>query len=108
VGQGIASFLVDAQPETTTPTREKHSAFLPRFIAWPFVILFLYVFSFGPMQMILDANRLNPSVEDALKAVYHPMWPAYVKTPLHKPLGIYLHLWLPDQIDKNGDALPNS
>jgi hypothetical protein len=96
---------MDAQPETTISIDEKHSFNWRLFILWPFLTLLLYVLSFGPVLTMLASNRLDPSVEDALKTVYYPVWMAYSQTLLHKPLGVYMHLWVPKVIDKNGDEL---
>jgi hypothetical protein len=93
---------MDDQPAIAAPKDEKHSINWG-FVVWPLVILVLYVLSFGPVIKLLGSNPLKPSVDDALKTVYYPLLLAYSQTLLHKPLGMYLHLWAPEFYDKNGD-----
>ena len=35
---------------------------------------------------------------------YAPLYWAYNETPLHKPLGMYMHLWVPIAFKKNGET----
>jgi hypothetical protein len=98
---------MDAQPETTTPIEEKHSFNWQAFILWPFLILVLYVLSLGPVEMMtargIISSAPGDSVNELLYGFYTPLRWAYGHKPLHKPLGMYLHLWAPRLFDKNGD-----
>lgn len=94
---------MDARPEITTPIGEKHAFSWRAFILWPFVILLLYVLSWGPVLMMWEKNRTSPEVFFVLK-FYSPVDWFYRETPLHTPLGMYLHLWVPAWYDKKGDT----
>jgi hypothetical protein len=103
--------------ETTTPKDEKHSVNLG-FIVWPLVILILYLLSFGPFWMMIEKGLIGPLMITNRRVIpnnkfifkfYQPVFWAYDNTLFHKPLGIYLHLWVPKLIDNNGEyRLPRS
>jgi hypothetical protein len=86
--------------KTTIQTEDKHSISWSAFIVWPFVILSLYVLSTGPLVMMFDKKIVSPNSN--LWRVYQPLEWAYDETLLHRPLGMYLHLWS-KRFDKNGD-----
>jgi hypothetical protein len=88
--------------ETTAPNEEKHSIPWTGIIAWPFVILILYALSIGPVMMMVDKKSIPPRTDQILEKFYAPLDWAYSETLLHKPIGIYLHLWS-KRFDKNGD-----
>lgn len=94
---------MDAQPETTTPGEEKHSLNWRAFFLWPSLILLLYVLSFGPFMLLYSYNEVSP-YNKIMWNFYRPVTWAYDETPLHKPLGMYLHIWMPKVFDKNGDS----
>ncbi len=101
--------------ETTAPDGGKHSIYWG-FIVWPVVILLLYVLSFGPVMrfgsmMMLTVERKNksyfytsPKRDGFLAKFYAPLGWVYNETPLHKPLGMYMHLWVPMAFNKNGEG----
>jgi hypothetical protein len=96
---------MDEQPATTAPADAKHS--IPwGFIVWPLVIPMLYVLSWGPGMMMYHNGRITSHNQFAWK-FYAPCFWAYSETPLHKPLGMYLHLWVPQDYDKTGENLPS-
>jgi len=95
---------MEAQPETTTPIEEKHSFNWQMFVLWPFLILVLYVLSSGPVVRLVRQGRISRSNGVFIERVYGPVAWAYERTPLHKPLGMYFHLWAPKSFDKNGDV----
>ena len=75
---------------------------------WAGVVLVLYVLSWGPFMMVAQKNFAarrtpNPNLMRPMARLYRPLGWAYAHTPLHKPLGMYLHLWSPQAWDKNGD-----
>jgi hypothetical protein len=97
---------MDGHTETSAPIEEKDSFNWRMFILWPFVILLLYVLSFGPVMMLAEKKRIPTNkVTEFFEMFYDPCIWAYLETPLHKPLGMYLHLWAPMEFDKNGDAI---
>jgi hypothetical protein len=97
---------MDEQLDTTMPSEAKKSANWWGFVLWPFVIVILYTLSFGPFWMMLERRRITPENQLTLK-FYGPLLWAYNETPLHKPLGIYLHLWASSLFNKNGDWTPD-
>ncbi len=90
------------KPETTTPKDEKHSINWGAIVLWPVVILILYALSVGPVLMMHEKGRA-PQNSRFLANLYGPLIWAYMVTPLHKPLGMYFHLWAPKAFNKNGD-----
>lgn len=96
---------MDAQPDPTTPGEEKDSFNWRVFILWPFVLLLLYILSIGPVAVLFARGKLSPAIEDKIKVLYFSLLWAYYETPLHKPLGIYFHLWDPKDFDKNGEEI---
>ena len=88
--------------ETSTPNNAKHSINWGALFLWPVVILILYAFSIGPAVMITDKSDLGQYNKLIGKYCFPYAW-AWHSTPLHKPLGMYLHLWVPKHFDKNGD-----
>lgn len=90
--------------ETTTPTAEKRPLNWG-FIVWPLVVLALYALSYGPYQKIV-VRRSIPWEPPFSANMYSPLGWIYWKTPLHKPLGMYLHLWSPKDFDAKGNEVP--
>lgn len=103
VVEGVGSCVMEKPAETTTPAEEKHSIPWTGFIVWPFVILILYVLSIGPVAIMSDKGLISHNNEFIWK-FYKPLGWAYLNTPLHRPLGMYLHLWVPKHFDKHGDG----
>jgi hypothetical protein len=90
-----------ATEPAATSTQDKKAVSWSSVFLWPSVILVVYVLSIGPIMMLVGKGVIayNKGVAD----FYSPLEYAYGQTPLHKPLGIYLHLWRPERFDKNGD-----
>ena len=88
--------------ETATLSEEKHSINWG-FVVWPLLILLLYALSEGPVTMVKYKGHISDGSRQSLEKFYKPLDWAYLKTPLHKPLGMYLHWWAPAWYDKNGD-----
>jgi hypothetical protein len=89
-------------PETAQPapeTDEKKSRGLGSYVVWGFVVVMAYVLSSGPVLRLVPGT-LSPNV--AFR-IYYPVAWAYLQTPLHRPIGMYWHLWLPDTYDKHGN-----
>jgi hypothetical protein len=76
-------------------------------LCWLSLIMALYVLSIGPvMKISIQRNNSIPApVMDSIIGFYTPLKWAYDKTLLHKPLGLYYHLWIPGSIDKNGNVI---
>jgi hypothetical protein len=89
--------------ETTTPIEEKHSINWG-FVVWPFAVLLMYVLSNGPMMMMMEKEHISVD-HRFVKMFYWPCGWAYFQTPLHKPLGMYMHLWVPNAFDKHGNLI---
>ena len=81
---------------------EKDSHSWTGWIVWPVGILVLYVLSVGPAVMMEEKGMISKDNGFLLK-LYSPLGWAYENTPLHKPLGMYLHLWSSKYFDKNGE-----
>ena len=74
-------------------------------VLWPGVLLVLYVLSSGPVVMMAN-NKLifdGGPADRILLIVYWPVEWACQKTPFHKPLGMYWHLWAPEWYDRKGN-----
>ena len=76
-------------------------------LCWLAVMVVLYVLSIGPVMMLtVNRNISNPHpVAQFCFIVYAPVEWAYAKTLLHKPIGLYYHLWVPDVIDSQGNII---
>jgi hypothetical protein len=99
-------------PETAQPTPEtdeKKSRGLGSYAAWAFVTVMVYFLSAGPAERMREETqqlnrRLNYELNPIIFAFYEPWRYLYFSTPLHKPIGLYMHLWDPKHFDKNGDV----
>jgi hypothetical protein len=97
---------MDGPLQTTTPIEEKHSFSWPGFVVWPVAILLLYALSYGPFEKWQERRIGNSNRYLQLSAkIYVPLGWVYRKTLLHKPLGIYYHMWLPKYFDAKGDEI---
>lgn len=90
--------------EEPAETREetKPSGGFGIYALWAGVILVLYVLSLGPF-LTMERKKVWQSRPAVFRSLYRPLIWGYRETPLHKPLGVYLHLWLPQEYDKTGD-----
>jgi len=88
---------------------EKQEKFFPwRWVLlWPFVIFIIYLLSFGPVWKLFDMSK-PPAQEsfsrDAVDNICVPWHWAYFYTPLHRPLGLYMHLWAPEFFFQDGNC----
>jgi hypothetical protein len=92
------------QAETTAEA--KRSGGFAHYLGWAFMMVVLYVLSFGPVFLMMVNRKVTPAWGGALYVVCVPWTWAYEKTPLHKPIGMYMHLWCPRTFDKKGDIIP--
>ena len=72
-------------------------------VVWGFVIVVLYFLSAGPVYFIWIKGGCSYSALPVLSKIYAPWNWAYWHTPIHKPLGMYMHLWCPERFNKLGD-----
>jgi hypothetical protein len=74
-------------------------------IWWLGVIAAVYVLSIGPVAMMGEKKRIGPNTPGfrVLVIVYAPVeWAAEKLPPVRRPLGMYLHLWVPSRWDSKG------
>lgn len=88
--------------ENAKPNEEKRS-FNWGWVVWPVVVLGIYILSSGPMLLMTEDQNRWRTPPQILSGPYAPVGWAYRKTPLRKPLGLYLHLWLPSRFNRNGE-----
>jgi hypothetical protein len=92
----------------------KHSRGLGSYVIWAFVAVMVYVLSSGPamrayglLGYVGSLGRRIPIISTrggpSWMQIYTPLEEAYRKTALHRPLGMYWHLWSPDVWNKDGD-----
>jgi hypothetical protein len=93
---------MEEQPEAK-PT-EKKKTFNWAIILWPVVIVSLYVLSAGPFVMMVHNGDISKH-NRFFQAFYRPLSRAYLLPLFHKPFGMYLHIWVPEDYDKNGDVI---
>ena len=92
-------------PETAQPTAEtaeKKSRGLGSYVVWAFVGIIVYFLSAGPVHMILNQKTIRGFADEALGYLYAPWRFVYFRSPLHRPIGMYMHMWSPDIFDKKG------
>ncbi|MGO8930969.1 MAG: hypothetical protein ACLQU3_29285 [Limisphaerales bacterium] len=79
-------------------------------LCWLAVVVVLYIMSIGPAMMIADKmNISNPQpAAQFFTTFYKPIEWAYANTLLHKPIGLYYHLWVPSVIDSHGNIIRGS
>jgi len=95
---------MDEPTKPADPTAEaKRSRGIPGYVVWGFAIVLIYVLSAGPVGVLEKKGMLRRSIYGFLDYFYAPLEWAYWHTPLHKPFGIYMHLWCPDNYAANGD-----
>jgi hypothetical protein len=94
------------QEPTETREEAKDSRGFGTYAIWAGVVLVLYVLSWGPARtMYWRIVRYGTPMARAIDAVYFPIEWAENNTPLGKPLGMYLNLWVPKRTFE-GDVDP--
>jgi hypothetical protein len=87
--------------QSASETEEKKSRGLGRYVDWAFVSVIVYVLSSGPVLALSYYEGMHhPAL--VVWEVYYPLLWAHDHTPLHKPLGMYWHLWCPEYRCGNG------
>jgi hypothetical protein len=70
---------------------------------WLGCAVLIYVVSAGPAAMLYVKGSLGRGTSYRIVgAFYLPLAYANEETILHKPLGMYLHLWAPELFDRHG------
>lgn len=88
-------------PAANAPeTEAKKSRGLGSYVLWGFAVVMVYVLSSGPVMLLTSKGVINNGV---FTFVYRPLVDAYFKTRLHRPLGMYWHLWCPARYDSDGN-----
>ena len=91
------------EKSAATPAEEKRpGSSLGGFLLWPIAALVVYLVCLGPFVMLVDRQMLSGRTENVLETIYAPIEWAYESTPLHKPIGMYLHIWS-KRFDAKGD-----
>jgi hypothetical protein len=83
----------------------KHSKdFVWVFLCWLGVAVMLYGLSSGPYMLMCENQVIRTSTPSSkfFDNLYLPLRSAYMNTPFWKPLGVYWHLWNPNDFDRAG------
>ncbi len=81
-------------------------------LVWMAVGVWVYLLSSGPVLWLVARGYFRPGyplggpVKQVVLVVYKPVTLAYNHTILHKPIGLYHHLWAPTMVDRNGNTIP--
>ena len=94
---------MDEPTQPAEPTAEaKRSRGFAGYFVWGVGLVVLYLLSMGPVDWMGAKGMLGPTAYRILYYVYQPWEWAYLRTPLHKPLGMYMHLWSPELYERTG------
>jgi len=76
-------------------------------LCWLSLILVVYVLSIGPVLKFTTKYRSSIPIPVMVSIVsfYNPIKWAYETPLLHKPLGLYYPLWVPNLIDSKGNVI---
>jgi hypothetical protein len=90
--------------KSTPEAPDRKSFSLTSWILWSFVALMCYVLSTGPLMRMADSKYFeeHAAFGDFVEKAYFPVEWAYEETLLHRPLGMYFHLWS-SRFDAKGD-----
>jgi hypothetical protein len=81
-------------------------------LVWMAVAVLVCLLSSGPVIWLAGRGYFRPgyplggTVNQVVLVVYKPVALAYNHTILHKPIGLYLHLWAPILVDRKGNTIP--
>jgi hypothetical protein len=102
----VACMDEPAQPAEPRGEAKRAGGFAS-YIAWGFVLVVAYLLSAGPATRVTSLYMAPyPAYMASPGASFYFFAPwryAYWRTPIHKPLGMYMHLWLPEVFSRNGD-----
>jgi hypothetical protein len=82
---------------------QNNTSKVARLMSWLAVIFVAYILSAGPVAMMDGRGCLGFTTSRAVSLFYKPFALFYEHTFLHRPLGMYLHLWSGNQYDDEGD-----
>lgn len=95
---------MDGEKDKTIPENPEKSFPWRGLFLWAFVVVAIYFLSMGPVLKVCFESKSARRFEHLFDTVYAPWFWSYDHTPLRKPLGIYMHLWLPDDFDRHGEV----
>jgi len=75
-------------------------------LCWLGVIPVLYFLSTGPVARLYEKKLIGPGRPGwrIIEVVYQPVeWACEPGSPLRKPFLMYLHLWVPERLDSQGN-----
>src|SRR5882672_9712833 len=85
-----------------TETEAKKSRGLGSYVVWGLAVVMVYVLSSGPAIRYILWNASGPAAAP-LTYLFSPLICAYNShSVVHKPIGMYWHLWVPTSIDPKG------
>lgn len=84
------------------PPQDKHSYSLFGIFAWFLAALVVYIVSTGPVVWMTQNGYVSTN-NRLLERFYGPLDWVYDQKFLHKPFGMYLHLWLPKRFNEKGE-----
>jgi hypothetical protein len=109
LGEAIGLEFMGGQPETTALKETKKSFNWRGPLLWMLVIIVGYFLSAGPvLKYSFRGAELDGKTVHRMRTVntiYRPWLWLYLRTPLHKPMGIYMHLWLPEIFNGSGEII---
>jgi len=99
---------MDEQKQPGEPTAEaKRSRGFAGYVLLGFGIVVTYFLSAGPAALMSwNGVFASVGVGRVVSGFYTPWRLTYLHTPLHKPIGIYMHLWNPNLYDEKGNVNP--
>jgi hypothetical protein len=90
--------------EAELTAKAKRSRGFAGYVGWGFLAVVLYLLSYGPVRLMGVKGMYPLATKRVVNQIYAPFIWTYNNTPLHKPLGMYLHLWCPDIYEQNGES----
>jgi hypothetical protein len=88
-----------------TRTEEKRSGGFGLYGLWAAALLLFYALSSGPCLMLSRNGTFPDALIGCLVTFYSPLLRAHKTKLLHKPIGLYFHIWCPIAFDSNGDGI---
>jgi hypothetical protein len=75
-------------------------------VCWAAALVAFYILTSGFAQRLFWKRPWGDPLRRTVDVAYAPLSWAYYHTWLHKPLGMYWHLWQPAVFDKSGNLRP--
>jgi hypothetical protein len=76
-------------------------------LSWVLAAVGFYIFSLGPISRLAYSETLLATFrsDKAFDIYFAPALWAYDNTPLHRPIGMYMSLWLPGFFNSKGERV---